>query len=57
MKTIIWKGPEREIPGYGMGTKGAELTVPDAMAYSYIEQGLAELKKAVKKVGEKEEAK
>lgn len=43
MKYIEWAGPEREIPGYGMGRKGARLLLPTDMADSYISQGLAKV--------------
>lgn len=39
---IKWVGEDRMVPGYGMGTKGNVLEIPNNMAKSYIEQGLAE---------------
>lgn len=45
MKDIIWDGDERMIPGHGYGTKGAELNLPDSLADSLVNQGLAHYKK------------
>ena len=45
-KTIIWKGPERMLPGIGLGTAGEELTMDAGEADSYVKQGLADLKRA-----------
>lgn len=42
MKKVMWKGPERMIPGVGMGREGCELNLPDEQADSYVSQGLAE---------------
>ena len=41
--SVIWKGPEREIPGYCLAKKGEPLpdSIPVDMVKSYIEQGMA----------------
>ena len=50
MKTVIWKGSEREIPTQGIAKPGEAMTLPDYMADSFVEQGLAKLKsKPIKK--------
>ena len=56
MKTVIWIGPERMIPGYGVGTKGEEKVLPNDMANSYVEQELAKwpTDKKAKKIEETE---
>lgn len=38
---IKWIGDDRELPGIGFGTKGAELDGPDDVMASYVSQGLA----------------
>ena len=43
MKLITWRGEERELPGFGMVSHGVEKLLPDHMADSFVEQGLAEL--------------
>jgi len=45
MKTILWTGEHRIIPGYSVATRGQLITIPDSMADSYIEQGMAQLPK------------
>ena len=52
MKTILWTGESRMIPGYGMGETGKEKTLPKHMANSYIKQGMA--KEVIKRVTNKE---
>ena len=42
MKEIIWKGPDRIIPDCGIAEYGKTITVEDADAASFVEQGLAE---------------
>ncbi len=42
MKQITWIGPERLIPSYGNAVEGREFTLPDRMADSFVDQGLAE---------------
>lgn len=36
---VIWKSEERVIPGYGVGTPGKEIELPDALAEGFIRQG------------------
>lgn len=38
---IVWDGDEKVVPGYGRGVKGNVLTMPELIAHSYVEQGLA----------------
>lgn len=45
MKTILWTGEHRIIPGYSVATRGQLITIPDSMANSYIEQGMATIPK------------
>lgn len=54
--SIIWKGPEREIPGYCMAKPGEPLpdSIPESMVQSYIDQGLAK-KETAKTVKLKED--
>ncbi len=42
MKSIKWTGEHRIIPGYSVAVRGQVITVPEDMANSYIEQGMAE---------------
>lgn len=39
---IKWIGPNRIIPGHGIGETGELIEVPEAMARSFISQKLAE---------------
>lgn len=41
-KVIIWKAGTRELPTIGLAEEGAELSMDEALADSYIAQGLAE---------------
>ncbi len=50
MKVIVWTGEDRMIPYYGIGEKGSEKTLPEQLANSFVEQGLAEFKTTSKKV-------
>ena len=43
---IIWDAEPREIPGYGVPSKGDVLNVPNHMAESFVTQGLAVKPKA-----------
>lgn len=40
-KQIEWTGEDRNIPDFGMATKGRVLTLPERKADSFISQGLA----------------
>lgn len=40
MKTITWDGDTRIIPKYGIAKKGKKLILPDALAESFMKQGL-----------------
>ena len=52
MKKVIWLGnEERIIPNYGRTAKGIVKDLPDSMADSFINQGLA---KSVKSKAKKE---
>ena len=50
MKTIVWKGPERQLTCYGMAKEGDVKILPDKVADSYVNQGLAEYRDAEPKV-------
>ena len=52
MKTIIWKGESRVLPGYGLAVSGAHVLLPDDQAASFVTQDLAEYE-AVPKASKK----
>lgn len=41
MTVIIWDADQREIPGFGVVSKGEKVKLPDHMATSFVYQGLA----------------
>ena len=52
-KEIVWDAEERELPGFGVVSKGDKITVPEQMAKSYVLEGLAKTSKSVVKPKEK----
>lgn len=44
-ETVVWKAEDRMIPGYGLGHKGEEITLPAHMVKDFLKQGLVERKK------------
>ncbi|HKJ88816.1 MAG TPA: hypothetical protein VKA48_09945 [Gammaproteobacteria bacterium] len=51
MKTIVWTGPDRELPGLGLIQKDQIITLADWAADSYVRQGLAKTRRP-RKAGE-----
>lgn len=49
MKSVIWKGESRVLPGYGLAVAGKHVLLPDEMAASYVAQDLAEYEAPPKK--------
>jgi len=45
METVVWKVENRMIPGYGLGQKGEEISLPRRMVEDFVKQGLVERKK------------
>lgn len=51
MKTIVWTGPDRELPGLGLIQKDQTIALADWAADSYVRQGLARVRRP-RKAGE-----
>ncbi len=56
MKQIRWIGEERFLPAIGTVRKGSLVDAPDDKAASFINQGLAEIKKAKRTTTTSEES-